>query len=357
MKTVRIPAEKLTIHKDKTIMDGLDLMTKAGNKKQHNILLVVDDDKRLLGIINDGDIRRAFLRGFTQQSSVIDALKKMPVVAPERFSQEDIIRIMKINKVDNLPIVDEQGRVLYVEGLIEFNSKNEKQVAIVMAGGDGERLRPLTDTIPKSMLEIGAKPLLQIILETLRNYGYRDIIINIRYLGHIIKDYFKDGSDFKININYVQEPKPLGTAGSLGILPDILKPDKPFLVVNGDLLTTLNFHAFLEFHIAANYDFTLCGRPYEIKVPFGYPVINGDVVTEFKEKPTFKHLVNSGIYCMSPEMIEEVPENEYFDMPDLIRKVISKGKRVGVFPLREKFHEIGRHESYIEAEEFYKKYF
>jgi NDP-sugar pyrophosphorylase family protein len=173
----------------------------------------------------------------------------------------------------------------------------------------------------------------------------------------MIEDHFGDGSDFGIRIDYIREPKPLGTAGSLGIIPDEMIPDGPFLVVNGDLLTTLNYRAFRDFHIAANYDFTLCGRPYEVQIPFGYPIINGDVITEFREKPKFVHLVNSGIYCLAPELIDYVPKNEYFDMPDLIRKVIEKGKRAGVFPLREKFHEIGRHESYKAAEEFYKNYF
>ncbi len=149
----------------------------------------------------------------------------------------------------------------------------------------------------------------------------------------------------------------MGTAGSLGIIPDAQKPQAPFLVVNGDLLTALNFRAFYDFHVAAGYDFTLCGRPYHVRVPFGYPVVEGDVVTAFQEKPTFTHLVNSGIYCLSPDIIEEVPPGEYMDMPDLIRRAIETGRRVGVFPLREEFHEIGRPESFEKAEAFYAEHF
>jgi len=218
-------------------------------------------------------------------------------------------------------------------------------------------LRPLTEKLPKPMLTVGEKPILRIIIESLKNVGIRKILINIRYLGDIIQDYFKDGSDFNVQIDYIQEPHPMGTAGSLGLIPERLKPQSPFLVINGDLLTTLNFKSFRDFHSAARFDFTLCGRPYKVQVPFGYPVIEGDIVTEFKEKPTFTHLVNSGIYCLSPELIKYVAPNEYMDMPDLIKAAIENGKRVGVFPLREKFHEIGRPESYSAAEKFYADHF
>ena len=145
----------------------------------------------------------------------------------------------------------------------------------------------------------------------------------------------------------------MGTAGSLGIIPPELKPNSSFLVINGDLLTTLNFKSFWDFHNAAGYDFTLCGRPYKVKIPFGYPVIEGDIVTAFREKPELTHFVNSGIYCISPELIDKVPKNNYFDMPDLIQVAIENQKRVGVFPLREVFHEVGRPETYENAEEFY----
>jgi NDP-sugar pyrophosphorylase family protein len=256
-----------------------------------------------------------------------------------------------------MPVVDEGGKVVYVLCLNEFNDDTDELVAVVMAGGEGQRLKPLTDKIPKPMLKVGDKPILQIILESLRNSGFKRIVLNIRYLGHIIEDYFQDGSAFNLDIKYIHEPKPLGTAGGLGLIPEELRPNSPFLIINGDLLTTLNFEAFREFHIAAKYDFTLCGRPYEVQVPFGYPVINGDLVTEFREKPSFIHLVNSGIYCVAPDLIDEVPSREYFDMPDLIRKAIERKRRVGVFPLREKFHEIGRQESYEDAEEFYQNHF
>jgi NDP-sugar pyrophosphorylase family protein len=231
-----------------------------------------------------------------------------------------------------------------------------KPVAIIMAGGEGLRLRPFTENTPKPMLKVGNKPILQIIVEMLKSFGYYDIIINIRYLGNIITDFFQDGKQFGVNINYIKEPKTMGTAGSIGLIPEVLKPKSPFLVVNGDILTLLNFKSFRDFHIAAGYDFTLCGRPYQHQIPFGYPVTKGELVIDFQEKPVFDFFVNSGIYCISPELIEKVSGNEYLDMPDLIRAAIDDNKRVGIFPLREEFHEIGRPESYSAAEQFYTKY-
>jgi len=232
-----------------------------------------------------------------------------------------------------------------------------KPLAIIMAGGEGMGLRPLTENLPKPMLKIGGKPVLQILIESLRDAGFRNVIINIRYLGEIIKDYFRDGTDFNIAINYIQETKPMGTAGSLGLIPVDLRPTVPFLVVNGDLLTTLNFRRFRDFHIAGKYVFTLCARPYSVQIPFGYPIIEGDIVTAFREKPVFTHHVNSGIYCISPEVLDKVPVNGFLGMPDLIKAMIKEGKRVGMFPLREAFHEIGRPESFKTAEEFYKIHF
>jgi NDP-sugar pyrophosphorylase family protein len=224
-----------------------------------------------------------------------------------------------------------------------------------MAGGEGKRLRPLTEYMPKPMLKVCGRPILEIIIESLRNVGFKRIILAVYYLCHIIEDYFNNSSDFGVDIKYIRESKPLGTAGGLGLIPEDLRPKSPFLVINGDLLTDLDFKAVRDFHIAAHYDLTICSRPYQVKIPFGYPVINGDVVVEFQEKPEFTYLVNSGIYCISPELLDEVSVNEYIDMPDLIQRAIQIGKRVGVFPLRENFHEIGRLEFYEASEEFYQK--
>jgi len=352
-----ISPDKFVINCADSISECMIKLTDLGNLPK--TLLVVDNNENLIGSITDGDIRRGFIAGFSLESSVKEICKKHPVIASEGMDDEFMAQLIKVNKINCLPIVNSIGKLISVKVMdgTEIESAKEEIIAIIMAGGEGRRLGHLTKNLPKPMLEVHRKPLLQIIIEALCRVGIRKIYINIRYLGDVIKDYFKDGFNFGVEIKYVVEPKPMGTAGSLGIIPADLKPKSSFLVLNGDLLTTLNFKTFYDFHVNAKYDFTLCGRPYEIKIPFGYPVIEGDIVTAFREKPVFTHYVNSGIYCLSPDLIKNVPVNEYFDMPDLIRASIKDNARVGVFPLREEFHEIGKPESYEAAKEFYKNHF
>jgi NDP-sugar pyrophosphorylase family protein len=333
-------------------------MAKLNQKGRLPKTLLVLDNAKLIGSVTDGDIRRSFLSGFSLNSLVSEICKKDPIVAHDGMTDEDMGRLAHANRIYCLPIVDKNGNVLKVKVLDqeEIGHKGEHVIAVIMAGGDGTRLGALTEKTPKPMLRVNGKPILQIIIEALRDNGIRKIYINIRYLGEIIKDYFKDGLCFGVEIEYIIEPKPMGTAGSLSLIPEHLLPKSSFLVLNGDVLTTLDFQSFYNFHTVAKYDFTLCGRPYEVKIPFGYPTIEGDIVTAFREKPTLTYFVNSGIYSISPCLINKVPVGKYFNMPDLIRAAIEDGARVGMFPLREEFHEIGRPESYRAAEEFYRKY-
>src|SRR5439155_20413293 len=290
-------------------------------RNMHGIALAVDGQGRLVGTITDGDIRRGLLRGLTLDSPVTEVVNRAPVVVPESFAPEAIAGLMRANAVRHMPLVDGEGRVTALEVLTAaFETNDGCPAAVLMAGGEGVRLRPLTDTVPKPMLDVGGRPFLEIIVGALKASGFRRLFINVRYLRHVIEQYFGDGSKWNLEIHYLREPAPLGTAGGLALIPRDLRPESPFLVLNADILTRLNFGILREFHIAADYDITLCGRPYEVRIPFGYPQIVGDLVTDFKEKPVITHLVNSGIYCLNPELLDEVPPVEKFDMPDLIRK-------------------------------------
>lgn len=345
---------KFLISNTSTIRECMIKLDQTGNLPK--TLFVKDSDDKLVGSVTDGDIRRAFLAGISMDSQVKEICTRHPIVAPEGMEDEAMNQLIIVNKINCLPIVDKNGNIVNVKAVSyeEYKQERVEIVAVIMAGGYGKRLGHLTKKIPKPMLKVHGKPLLQIVIESLSRVGIRKIYINIRYLGEVIKDYFKDGLNYGVEIKYIVEPKPMGTAGSLGIIPKNLRPKSAILVLNGDLLTTLNFRTFYDFHINAKYDFTLCGRPYEVKIPFGYPVVEGDIVTAFREKPTFTHYVNSGIYCINPSLINKVPDNGYFDMPDLIKAAINSGARVGVFPLREEFLEIGRPESYMKAEQFYR---
>ncbi|MBN1521882.1 MAG: nucleotidyltransferase family protein [Candidatus Aureabacteria bacterium] len=346
---MKVEKNKVSIKPEATIGETMQFI----NDNEFGIALVVDGEGRLMGTVTDGDIRRALLSGKTMDADIAGVMKKNPIVVPQSMTGKSIAELMRINGIYHLPVIDSSGKLVHLESERIYGAIKESLTAFIMAGGEGMRLRPLTENIPKPMLKVAGRPLLEIIIDLLKAHGFKNIILNIRYLGDIIEDYFKDGGDFGVNIKYITEPKPMGTAGSLSLLEKDEIPEDPFIVMNADILTGLNFKAFFDFHCAAKYDFTLCGRPYKVKIPFGYPIIEGDTVRDFREKPEFTHLVNSGIYCISPSLIEHIPRDENFNMPSLIKKACQEGKRVGVFPLQEKFHEIGRIETYKEAEKFY----
>ncbi|MBI4204017.1 MAG: nucleotidyltransferase family protein [Betaproteobacteria bacterium] len=335
-----------------TVHEAMTLL----NRSAKGIVFMVDDRRKLRGAMTDGDIRRFLLRGGGLDDAVEAAMKGRPLVAPLGTPARTITALMTANQVRQIPVVDDEGRLVDVF-FAETGHMSQTMVAVIMAGGEGLRLRPLTEAMPKPMLRVGGRPLLETIVMSLKAAGYERIFINVRYLAEVIESHFGDGGRLGVEIHYLREPKPLGTAGGLSLIPTSLWPESPFLVVNGDLLTKLNFGVFRDFHIAEGYAMTICGRPYEVKVPFGYPVVNGDIVTEWREKPSFTYLVNSGIYCLDPELVEKIPKDESYNMPDLVAQAGKDGLRVGVFPLREPFHEIGRIDSYNAAEKFYKEHF
>lgn len=342
----------LLLDHTQAIRDAMALL----NRNTKGIAFVVDGQRKLLGSVTDGDIRRALLHGARMDDAIATALHTRPVVAPAGTPGRMLAAIMDANRVRQLPLVSETGELVdvYFAGTGHLS---DKLSAVIMAGGEGMRLRPLTDTMPKPMLSVGGRPLLETIIRALKASGHQQIFINVRYLAHVIEEYFGDGSSLGVEIHYLREPLPLGTAGGLSLIPKDLWPRSSFLVVNGDLLTTLNFRLFRDYHMSEGSAVTLVGRPYEVTIPFGYPVMNGDVVTDWSEKPTFTYLVNSGIYCLEPDLLNLVPSGQMYNMPDLIQHACRDGRRVGVFPLREPFHEIGRVDSYREAEEFYRCHF
>jgi len=335
-----------------------DVMQLINSQGRITTVIVVDDIHKVLGTVTDGDIRRGLLGNITMNDEISKVMNNSPIMVPSSMPKENMLELMKVNDIFHLPVVDIGGKLVGVQERINDEAlANGKMVAVIMAGGEGLRLRPLTENVPKPMLKVSNKPILEILIECLARCEFKKFIINLGYLGEVIEDYFKDGSHLGIDISYVREPKRLGTAGALGLLPKDQRPKDSFLVINGDLLTNLNFKMFREFHINGDYSFTLCGRPHKVQIPFGYPVVNGDLVTDMREKPEFTYLVNSGIYCLSPDLIDYVPKNEFFNMTDVIDCCMKDNRRVGMFPLGEKFHEIGRHESYDQAHTFYQEVF
>ena len=226
-----------------------------------------------------------------------------------------------------------------------------------MVGGLGTRLRPLTDRVPKPMLHVGGKPILQTIVENFASYGFADIVMCVGYRSDIVKNFFKDGSAFGVNITYVHERKRMGTAGALSLLKDIKEEASPFFVMNGDILTNINLNHLLEFHESGSSIVTMCVRKYDIKVPFGVVDINDNSVVNIKEKPVHNFFVNAGIYLLDYSCLSMVPSDEFYDMPTLIKQIVSKEYSVSSFPLREYWIDIGRMKEYERANSEYHENF
>ena len=262
------------------------------------------------------------------------------------------MQLLKLNKLKQLPILDHERIVDLI--LIDEDSQTSKQnKVLLMVGGLGTRLRPLTDDIPKPMLHVGGKPLLATIIEGFKQYGFTDFILSVNYKKEIIQDYFNDGKEFGATINYIEETKRMGTAGALSLLAE--RPLSPIIVMNGDLLTQINYEQLMQFHLSQNAVATMCVREYEYQIPYGVIETVEARLTSIKEKPVHKSFVNAGIYILNPEAWDYVPENQFFDMPDLFQRIMDDNKVAAVFPIREYWLDIGRVEDFERANQEYKE--
>jgi NDP-sugar pyrophosphorylase family protein len=315
----------------------------------------------LIGTVTDGDIRRAILNKVDLGKAVTEvlekkgsALYKKPITAPVGTSEEQLMQIMEQYVIRQIPLLDENGRVVELALLSEIIKKKELPLkAVVMAGGAGLRMRPLTKDMPKPMLPIGDRPLMEIIIDQLKRSGIKHVNISTHYMKDKIKEYFKDGQEFDVEINYVTEELPLGTAGAIGLLE---KSDTPLLIINGDILTRVNFQDMLSFHQKHQADLTVGVRQYEVEVPYGVVENDGPFIHQLREKPTFSFLVNAGIYLMEPRVHDCIPINQKYDMTDLIEKLIKEGRTVVSFPVMEYWLDIGEPDDYHQAQEDHKKW-
>ncbi len=314
------------------------------------IALVVDGDGRLIETVSDGDIRRAILAGYplTKPVSELATLAGrpsiVPFVAPASTSRAALLELMARTKLLQIPLVDAEGRVVDLALLKQLSLEPERPIeAVIMAGGFGKRLRPLTEDVPKPMLPVGGRPLLEITLEQLRLAGIRSVTVTTHYLPEKITGHFGDGSRFGVDIRYVQESKPMGTAGALSLLE---RAEEPMLVVNGDVLTDLDYRAMRQFHAENRAAATVAVAPHEIQIPYGVVEHDGSVVTGISEKPVIRHFVNAGIYLIEPRATKLVPRDAVFNMTDLVERLVRAGERVVVFPVREYWVDVGQHADY-----------
>lgn len=324
------------------------------------IAVVVDNNNLVLGTITDGDIRRHLLDKGTLETPVLKVMNSNPIVVKIGSSDGYIKDLMRHNNVIVLPLTDENGRFLRLIHLTDLEATGKTNIselnfsfAVIMAGGEGVRLRPLTKIIPKPMVEIGGVPLLQRQIERLTKAGIRKIYISINYLSHVIEEYFGNGHDYDLEIFYLREKEKLGTAGALSLLPE--KPQGPIIVINGDILTSSDFESFFSFHNSNETKITIAAIEHSVDIPYGVIQPNGFFVKKIIEKPSERFLCNAGIYALSPEILDLVPKNKFTDMTQLIDICLIKKIPVAVFPIHEYWSDIGNIDDLENARAYFAK--
>ena len=339
----------LLIKSNTTLSDVIKILDKGAQR----IALVVDEQDRLLGTVTDGDVRRALIKHASMGISVDKMMCDTPKKANADWSKELILSTMEKYNLLQLPIVDSQQRVIGLQTLHDIlRNRHRDNPIFLMAGGFGSRLHPLTQDCPKPLLKVGNKPILEIILERFIDAGFHRFFISTHYMHHMIQEYFTDGSKWGVNIDYIYEENPLGTAGALGLLPHN-KIDLPLFVMNADLLTNLNFESLLSFHQSHSGVATMCVRQYEHCIPYGVIQSKDHRILSMVEKPVHRFFINAGIYLLSPELVKTVEPGINIDMPTLLEQQIAAGKEVNMFPIHEYWLDIGRMEDFQLAQSEY----
>ncbi len=320
------------------------------------IVLIVTAENLLLGTVTDGDVRRAILKGKTLLDPVRTIMNQNPVVVSILEGEKKMMQMMRQYRIRHLPCIDDKGIVQELKVLDDLiYPKRLSNRVILMVGGLGTRLEPLTHYCPKPLLKVGNKPILETTLEQLIEAGFHSFYFLVNYKAEMISEYFGDGSAWGVNIQYIVEKKRMGTAGGLKLIEG--KTEEPMIIMNGDLLTKLNFAQLLHFHSEMKALGTICVRQHDFQVPYGVVQIEEDHLVNIIEKPIQSHMVNAGIYVLDPEVIEHIPNDSFLDMPDLFRILIHHQKEIAVFPIREYWIDIGQPDDFKRANQEYDEWF
>ena len=319
------------------------------DKFHFEIVLVLDKFGKLIGTVTDGDVRRGILKNISNHEPVMKIMNKKPFVATTGQTPDEIFRKMKPRIFRYIPVVDQAGNLT---DLMVVNPSHKPlpkpNWVVLMAGGEGSRLQPLTQDCPKPLLRLEDKPLLETILLHLAQHGFCQFYIAVNYKADMIKQHFGNGEAWGVQIYYLHEERKLGTAGALSLLPR--KPEHPFLVMNADLLTKINVNHLMDFHAENRSDATMCVREYDFQVPYGVAQIESHRILCVDEKPVQRFFVNAGIYVFEPHVINQIPRNAFLDMPTLLNDLIRKKKqRVTAFPIREYWLDVGSHNDFSRA--------
>jgi len=336
---------KTLVGAEATIRDVIGII----DTNDYQIALIVDAENRLVGSVTDGDIRRALLRGASLNDPLTQVMNGKPISVPASTGSDEIAEIMARKVIRQMPLLDDDARVcglVHVDFLSGRTARRDNLV-VFMAGGLGSRLRPLTEDIPKPMIKVGDKPLLEAIFDNFIRAGFYRFAVSVNYKGNIIKDHFGDGSSRGVEITYIEESEPLGTAGSLRLLKE--EPTLPVIVMNGDVLTSINIGHLLDFHAEMGAVGTMAVREYDFQVPYGVVQTENSLITAIDEKPVHVFFVNAGIYVLDPAAFGMIPASGRFDMTSLFAELRAKNMTSVAFPIREYWLDIGRHDDLDQA--------
>lgn len=319
-------------------------------------VVIVDDDKKMIGILTDGDIRRALLKGYSIEDEVTEIFQRKPVYGTVGMSKDQLEEILIKNAVKDIPIVNDENIVVDFIGIRDIlipSGKDNK--VIIMAGGLGSRLKNLTEEIPKPMLKVGDAPILQHIIHNFKERGYFEFLISVNHKAEIIENYFQDGVIHGVRIEYLRENKRLGTGGGIGLAKDHIT--EPFFVINGDVLTNLNVSDMMEFHQKNEFAITIGIRKQSYQIPYGVVDIDTNEVKQIQEKPSVDYMINGGVYCLNPEVIDFIPNDEYFEITELINLLLENNLKVGAYLIEDYWMDIGQMNDYYKANDDYDIYF
>jgi dTDP-glucose pyrophosphorylase len=337
MKATDNTWRKAILRATATVQDVISNM----NLSSLRIVLVANEQGQLEGTVSDGDIRRGLLKGLTLSSPIETVIHRGALVVPPALGRDMVHQLMVANKIQQIPVVDDQQRVLGLHVWDEITTPPKRTNRIViMAGGKGTRLRPFTENCPKPLVTVAGKPMLEHIIERAKLEGFNDFVLAIYYLGHMIEEHFGDGSRFGVNIEYLRENVPLGTAGALSLFNP--RPDEPFVVTNGDVVTDIRYGDLLDFHGRYEAAATMAVRTHEWQHPYGVVQTRGVDIIGFEEKPVARSHINAGVYVLSPDTLDELESGALCDMPTLFERLQTNSRRTVAYPMHEPWMDVGR---------------
>jgi dTDP-glucose pyrophosphorylase len=335
--TAEVIWRKAILAAESTIEQAIRNLDQTGIR----IILIIDQTKRLVGTISDGDIRRGLLLGLDMKSPIASIIHHDALVVPPEMPRESVLNLMSSNKILQIPVVNEQQQLVGLHLWDEITVPSKRpNLMIIMAGGKGTRLMPYTEASPKPMVTVGGKPMLEHIIERGKSEGFHHFVLAIYHLGQVIEDYFGNGERLGVQIDYLREQSPLGTAGALSLFNP--RPNSPFVVTNGDVITDIHYGELLDFHERYQASATMAVRAHEWQHPFGVVQTEGVEIIGYVEKPISRSHINAGVYILSPEVLDELSVNMPCDMPTLFDRLQAKGKRAIAYPMYEPWLDVGK---------------